>query len=51
MFDTGHQGRANLVLAVPCGFGPINHMADGRDHLPLMMEVPVTSQVLQRGSS
>ena len=24
MFDTGHQVRADLLLAVPCGFGPIN---------------------------
>ena len=24
MFDTSHQGRADLVLAVPRGFGPIN---------------------------
>ena len=44
MFDTGHQGRADLVLAVPHGFDPINLpttwlATDWRDHLPLMMEV------------
>ena len=40
MFDTSHQGRADLVLAVPRGFGPINLpttwlATDRRDHLPL----------------
>ena len=39
MFDTGHQGIADLVLAVPRGFGPINLpttwlATDRRDHLP-----------------
>ena len=43
MFGTGHQGRADLVLAVPRGFGPINLpttwlATDRRDHLPLLME-------------
>ena len=43
MFDTSHQGRADLVLAVPRGFGPINLpttwlATDRRDHLPLLME-------------
>ena len=44
MFDTAHQERADLVLAVPCGFDPINLpttclATDRRNHLPLMMEV------------
>ena len=44
MFDTSHHGRADLVLAVPRGFDPINLpttwlATDRRDHLPLMMEV------------
>ena len=40
MFDTSHQGRADLVLAVSRGFDPINLpttwlATDRRDHLPL----------------
>ena len=51
MFDTGHQGRADLIFAMPHGFDPINLpttwlATDRRDHLPLMMEVAEKNEVV-----
>jgi hypothetical protein len=32
MIDTGHQGRANLVLAEPRGSGPITILAEKKEN-------------------